>query len=179
MRFAIICLVSLLLVPALGTSGHQRRSSPPPPYREHPPPYLKHPPPPPEQRPPPRPGNFVYYHGPTGPNAGIALASSPDRNGHYAFAPLLPSDHLPPGRLAVHTDKVVKAHPGDIVTSKGKSMPEVASHLTEGHARNPPQVTYASGPIQGSPNYVAEHGGNRRPGGRGSRWRNWFNWKGH
>lgn len=174
MRFAIICFMSLLLVPALGSEQQRRPSSPPPyqiqghppSYRENPPPYLPHPPPPPEHRAPPRHGDIVRYQGPNGPHAGIALGTRPDRQGHYRLAPFLPLGQHPEGQLSVYKDRVVKAHPGDIVTHRDKSMPHAASLLTEGHAHSEPKVTYASGPVHGSLNYVAEHGGNHRSSGR-------------
>ncbi|KAM6496511.1 hypothetical protein JOM56_006984 [Amanita muscaria] len=151
MRFAIICLMSLLLVPAFGaplnpgkqpdrTSSHTSPSAQPGTHTY-----------PPSQHPPPTPprldlevsfGQGVQFKSnPDGrKHTGVILDSRPDKHGMYPIAPYKHEIHPTGQSLYLDRARIVKAHEDDIM----KKTPIWIPHLTDGvlrhHQEHPPKV---------------------------------------
>ncbi|KAM6501908.1 hypothetical protein JOM56_001885 [Amanita muscaria] len=143
MRFAIFCLLSSLLVSALGLKSQQ--DHPPKPH-----------------------GDFVQFQGTNGPHAGIIVGSHPDRQGNYNIIPTAPASHQQPGKIVVHNDRIVKAHASDIVRKPQYSSPHIASSIARGHRYKAPSVSQATGAVRGSSRYKAAEAlaGLKESGGR-------------
>ncbi|KIL60588.1 hypothetical protein M378DRAFT_914232 [Amanita muscaria Koide BX008] len=127
MRFtAIVCLTSLLLVPALGAS--------PPRVPEH--------------------GEIVKYQTGIAPRLGVVLGSNPHHpTGNIKLAPLTSHSLHPPGPISARKDEVVTTLPGHVVRT-GQWAPLLALNIDSHHEDHPPRFThFAMGPVKGSPNY--------------------------
>ncbi|KIL64696.1 hypothetical protein M378DRAFT_11267 [Amanita muscaria Koide BX008] len=152
LQFAIIFLISSFLVPALCAD------------------------------PPPAHGSIVKYQGVSaiassttqtnGPHHALVVGSQPDREGKHNLAPFAPDRNPRPGQIAVHPDKIVKAHPDNIVRTQKRPRPKLASAV-ENYQKNNPQsvsISHASTPVVGAKNYRPGHmlsssGGPRHGGG--------------
>lgn len=129
MRFTIIFLISSFLVPALCAD------------------------------PSPAHGSIVKYQGTNGPHHALVVGSQPDREGKHNLAPFAPDRNPRPGQIAVHPDKIVKAHPDNIVRTQKRPRPKLASAV-ENYQKNNPQsvsISHASTPVVGAKNHRPGH----------------------
>ncbi|KAM6503776.1 hypothetical protein JOM56_000719 [Amanita muscaria] len=181
MRFAIVYLITLLLVPVFGAQpkGKQRDQHtfpppahlPPPPAHMHPPPAHMHSPPAPRP-PPPQPvdlskvdtyGRLVHFKvHPSFSNktSGVVLNSAPDKHGLYNIAPV--NGHFAAGDLKgwyIGQNQVVKVHKDDITKNTDFKMVNVAEDILNRHGNHPPEVIHTR-----LNNFPAASSSNDQPG---------------
>ncbi|KIL62061.1 hypothetical protein M378DRAFT_166214 [Amanita muscaria Koide BX008] len=147
MRFVIIYIMSLLLVPSLVASKRWSPSSGSP--LPQPPPPLSLP-----STSAPEHGDFVRYQASHRSHVGIVVGSQ-DTHGHINIAPLASNSAHPPLHPIVPLDNhVVSAHPGQVANT-GHSSPNLATEVGRQHEDNPPSTSRVSGSVDGSPIHQA------------------------
>lgn len=146
MRFVIIYIMSLLLVPTLVAS---KRWSPPTGGLPSPPPPLSLP-----STSVPEHGDFVRYQASHGSHVGIVVGSQ-NTHGHINIAPLAGhSAHPPLNPIVPLNNRVVSAHPGQVANT-GHSSPNLATEVERQHEDSPPSTSRVSGSVDGSPIHQA------------------------
>ncbi|KIL62060.1 hypothetical protein M378DRAFT_166213 [Amanita muscaria Koide BX008] len=137
MRFSIIYLMSLLLVPALVASKQLDPAH----------------------------GDIVHYQGHSGPRLGVVVGSPRPPTGNLNIAPLIPGSPHPPSAVQTYSRQVVNAPKGHVVRTGHTARP-LASSLEMEHKIISPFSYSTPGPVKGSPNHqAAQANGRNSPGG--------------
>ncbi|KIL62083.1 hypothetical protein M378DRAFT_166245 [Amanita muscaria Koide BX008] len=155
MRFSVIYLASLLLLPSLVASKQRDLTASSSPQS-------------PPSHPIPAHGDVVRFQGDRGPHLGVVVGAQQHQGGNVNIAPFV-SNRLRHSSepIEVHINELVNTHPGNVARTPRPAQEQLASNLRWWHQVRPPTVDSA-GAVRGSPNYQAYQAAQSR-GGHGTR----------
>ncbi|KIL62078.1 hypothetical protein M378DRAFT_166237 [Amanita muscaria Koide BX008] len=164
MRFSVIYLASLLLLPSLVASKQRDPTAPTLPQSRPPSPQS------PPSHPIPAHGDVVRFQGDRGPHLGVVVGTQQHQGGNVNIAPSVSNLRHSSNPLEVHINELVNTHPGNVASTSRPAQQRLASNLHWWHQVRPPTVDSAAGAVQGSPNRQAYQAAQSRGGlGHGGR----------